>query len=168
MTQMSGSKALIESLERQKVTTIFGIPGGAVLPIYDTLHDSKIRHILARHEQGAAHAADGYARASGRPGVCMATSGPGATNLVTGIATAYMDSSPVIAITGQVPAYSQNSSYMVGRDSFQEADIVGITTPITKYGHQIRNIKEIPKMVKTAFYIATTGRQGPVNPNRRH
>jgi acetolactate synthase-1/2/3 large subunit len=162
MTQMSGAKALIESLERQKVTTIFGIPGGAVLPIYDALHDSKIRHILSRHEQGAAHAADGYARASGLPGVCMATSGPGATNLVTGIATAYMDSSPVIALTGQVPAYSHNTSYMVGRDSFQEADIVGITTPITKYGHQVRNVKEIPKMVKTAFYIATTGRPGPV------
>jgi acetolactate synthase I/II/III large subunit len=162
MTKMSGAKALIESLERQKVTNIFGIPGGAVLPIYDALHDSKIRHILSRHEQGAAHAADGYARASGLPGVCMATSGPGATNLVTGIATAYMDSSPVVALTGQVPAYSHNTSYMVGRDSFQEADIVGITTPITKYGHQIRNVKEIPKMVKTAFYIATTGRPGPV------
>ena len=162
MTKMSGAKALIESLERQKVTNIFGIPGGAVLPIYDALHDSKIRHILSRHEQGAAHAADGYARASGLPGVCMATSGPGATNLVTGIATAYMDSSPVIALTGQVPAYSHNTSYMVGRDSFQEADIVGITTPITKYGHQVRNVKEIPKMVKTAFYIATTGRPGPV------
>ncbi len=162
MTKMSGAKALIESLERQKVTNIFGIPGGAVLPIYDALHDSKIRHILSRHEQGAAHAADGYARASGLPGVCMATSGPGATNLVTGIATAYMDSSPVVALTGQVPAYSHNTSYMVGRDSFQEADIVGITTPITKYGHQVRNVKEIPKMVKTAFYIATTGRPGPV------
>lgn len=159
---MSGAKALIESLERQKVTSIFGIPGGAVLPIYDALHDSKIRHILSRHEQGAAHAADGYARASGLPGVCMATSGPGATNLVTGIATAYMDSSAVVALTGQVPAYSNNTSYMVGRDAFQEADIVGITTPITKYGHQVRSVKEIPKMVKTAFYIATTGRPGPV------
>lgn len=162
MTKMSGAKALIESLERQKVTSIFGIPGGAVLPIYDILHDSKIRHILSRHEQGAAHAADGYARASGLPGVCMATSGPGATNLVTGIATAYMDSSPVIALTGQVPANSHNTSYMVGRDAFQEADIVGITTPITKYGHQVRSVKEIPKMVKTAFYVATTGRPGPV------
>lgn len=162
MTKMSGAKALIESLERQKVTSIFGIPGGAVLPIYDALHDSKIRHILSRHEQGAAHAADGYARASGLPGVCMATSGPGATNLVTGIATAYMDSSAVVALTGQVPAYSNNTSYMVGRDAFQEADIVGITTPITKYGHQVRSVKEIPKMVKTAFYIATTGRPGPV------
>ena len=162
MTQMSGAKALIESLERQKITEIFGLPGGAVLPIYDALHDSKIRHILCRHEQGAAHAADGYARASGKAGVCMATSGPGATNLVTGIATAYLDSSPVVALTGQVPAFSHNTSYMVGRDAFQEADIVGITTPITKYGHQVRKIKEIPQMVKTGFYVATTGRPGPV------
>ncbi len=162
MTQMSGAKALIESLERQKITEMFGIPGGAVLPIYDALHDSKIRHILCRHEQSAAHAADGYARASGKTGLCMATSGPGATNLVTGIATAYMDSSPVVALTGQVPAYSHNTSYMVGRDAFQEADIVGITTPITKYGHQVRKVKEIPQMIKTAFYIASTGRPGPV------
>ncbi len=162
MTSMSGAKALIESLERQKITEIFGLPGGAVLPIYDALHDSKIRHILCRHEQGAAHAADGYARASGKAGVCMATSGPGATNLVTGIATAYLDSSPVVALTGQVPAFSHNTSYMVGRDAFQEADIVGITTPITKYGHQVRKVKEIPQMVKTAFYVATTGRPGPV------
>ena len=126
MTKMSGSKALIESLERQNVEVIFGILGGAILPVYDTLYHSKIRHILSRHEQGAAHAADGYARASGRPGVCMATSGPGATNLVTGIANAYMDSSPVIAITGQVPSTGVNTSYMIGRDSFQEADIISI------------------------------------------
>jgi len=162
MSQMSGAKAIIEALERQKITEIFGLPGGAVLPIYDALHDSKIRHILCRHEQGAAHAADGYARASGKAGVCLATSGPGATNLVTGIATAHLDSSPLVALTGQVPAFSHNTSYMVGRDAFQEADIVGITTPITKYGHQVRKIKEIPRMIKTAFYIATTGRPGPV------
>jgi acetolactate synthase-1/2/3 large subunit len=131
MTKMSGAKALIESLERQKVEVIFGILGGAILPVYDALFNSKIRHILSRHEQCAAHAADGYARASGRPGVCMATSGPGATNLVTGIANAYMDSSPVIALTGQVPSSGVNTSYVIGRDAFQEADIIGITTPIT-------------------------------------
>ncbi len=163
MTKMTGAKALIEALERQKVTTIFGILGGAILPVYDELCGNKnIRHILARHEQGAAHAAEGYARASGRPGVCMATSGPGATNLVTGIANAYMDSSPVIALTGQVPSKGINSTYMIGRDAFQEADIIGITTPITKYNFQPRSVAEIPRMVNTAFYIATTGRPGPV------
>ena len=162
MTKMSGAKALIESLERQKVDVMFGILGGAVLPIYDHLCKSKIRHILCRHEQGAAHAADGYARASGKAGVCMATSGPGATNLVTGIANAYMDSAPVIALTGQVPTGGINTSYMIGRDAFQEADIIGITTAITKHNFQLRNAAEIPKCVKTAFYIATTGRPGPV------
>jgi len=162
MTKMSGAKALIESLEQQNVKAIFGILGGANLPIYDALCDSKIRHILSRHEQGAAHAADGYARASGKPGVCFATSGPGATNLVTGIANAHMDSSPVIAITGQVPSKGVNTSYMIGRDAFQEADIIGITTPITKYNYQILEAAEIPQTIKTAFYIATTGRPGPV------
>ena len=159
---MSGAKALIESLERQKVNAMFGILGGAVLPIYDHLCKSNIRHILCRHEQGAAHAADGYARASGKAGVCMATSGPGATNLVTGIANAYMDSAPVIALTGQVPAGGVNTSYMIGRDAFQEADIIGITTAITKHNFQLRTAAEIPKCIKTAFYIATTGRPGPV------
>jgi acetolactate synthase-1/2/3 large subunit len=159
---MSGAKAVVESLERQNVKVIFGIIGGTIMPVYDALCDSKIRHILSRHEQCAAHAADGYARASGKAGVCMATSGPGATNLVTGIANAYMDSSPVIALTGQVPAGGSNSSYMIGRDAFQEADIIGITTPITKYNHQVREPAEIPSAVKTAFYIATTGRPGPV------
>jgi acetolactate synthase-1/2/3 large subunit len=159
---MSGAKALIESLEQQNVKAIFGILGGANLPIYDALCDSKIRHILSRHEQGAAHAADGYARASGKPGICFATSGPGATNLVTGIATAHMDSSPVIAITGQVPSKGVNTSYMIGRDAFQEADIIGITTPITKYNYQVLEAAEIPQTIKTAFYIATTGRPGPV------
>jgi acetolactate synthase-1/2/3 large subunit len=162
-TKMSGAKAVVESLERQNVKVIFGIIGGTIMPVYDALCDStKIRHILSRHEQCAAHAADGYARASGKAGVCMATSGPGATNLVTGIANAYMDSSPVIALTGQVPAGGSNSSYMIGRDAFQEADIIGITTPITKYNHQVREPAEIPNAVKTAFYIATTGRPGPV------
>jgi acetolactate synthase-1/2/3 large subunit len=162
MTKMSGSKALIQSLENKNVDVIFGILGGAILPVYDALCDSKIRHILARHEQDAAHAADGYARASGRPGVCMATSGPGATNLVTGIANAYMDSSPVIALTGQVPTMGINSSYMIGKDAFQEADIIGITTPITKHNYQIRDVADIPKTINTAFLIATTGRPGPV------
>ena len=162
MTKMSGAKALIRTLESQNVEVIFGILGGALLPIYDNFYKSKIRHILCRHEQGAAHAAEGYARASGKAGVCMATSGPGATNLVTGIANAYMDSSPVIALTGQVPTTSANTSYMIGRDAFQEADIIGITTPITKHNFQFREAAEIPETVKTAFHIATTGRPGPV------
>jgi acetolactate synthase-1/2/3 large subunit len=161
MTKMSGAKALIESLKREKVDVMFGISGGALLPIHDVLYDSGIRHILARHEQGAAHAADGYARVSGRAGVCMATSGPGATNLVTGIANAYLDSSPIIALTGQVDTYSTASSYMIGRDAFQEADIIGITTPITKYNYQVKSASEIPKAVRTIFHIATTGRPGP-------
>jgi len=157
MARMTGAKALIESLKQQKVDVIFGIPGGAIIPIHDELYDTKeIRHILMRHEQCAAHAADGYARASGRVGVCMATSGPGATNLVTGIANAYMDSSPVIALTGQVPRP------FIGKDAFQETDIVGITTPITKYNFQVSKASEIPRIVKMAFYIASTGRPGPV------
>jgi len=162
MVKMSGAQALVEALKRQNVDVIFGIVGGALLPIHDVLYDSRIRHILVRHEQCAAHAADGYARASGRPGVCMATSGPGATNLVTGIANAYLDSSPVIAFTGQVNTFSANSSYMIGRDAFQEADIIGITTPITKYNYQVTKASEIPKTVRLAFYIATKGRPGPV------
>jgi acetolactate synthase-1/2/3 large subunit len=163
MTKMSGAKALLESLEHHNVEVIFGILGGAILPVYDALcGNKKIRHILARHEQCAAHEAEGYARASGRAGVCMATSGPGATNLVTGIANAYMDSSPVIALTGQIPSSAVNSSYMIGRDAFQEADIIGITSAITKYNYQPRSVSEIPGMVNNAFYIATTGRPGPV------
>ena len=162
-TKMTGANALLDSLERQGVKEVFGILGGAILPVYDALcNHPRIRHILARHEQGAAHAADGYARASGRAGVCFATSGPGATNLVTGIANAYMDSSPVIALTGQVPSSGVNTTYMIGRDAFQEADIIGITTPITKYNYQIRTPAEIPLTVNSAFYIATTGRPGPV------
>src|SRR5512136_299850 len=157
MTKMSGAQTLLESLERQNVEVIFGILGGAILPVYDALcGNKKIRHILARHEQCAAHEAEGYAKASGRAGVCMATSGPGATNLVTGIANAFMDSSPIVAITGQVPRT------MIGKDAFQEADIVGITTPITKYNFQIRETRAIPKTIRTAFHIATMGRPGPV------
>ena len=163
MAKISGAQALLESLEHQKVEVIFGILGGAILPVYDALcGNKKIRHILARHEQCAAHEAEGYARASGRAGVCMATSGPGATNLVTGIANAYMDSSPMIALTGQIPASGVNTSYMIGKDAFQEADIIGITTAITKYSYQPRTVAEIPLTVNNAFYIATTGRPGPV------
>ena len=152
----------MEALKRQNVEVIFGIIGGATLPVYDILYDSEIRHILVRHEQCAAHAAEGYARASGRPGICMATSGPGATNLVTGIANAYMDSSPVIAFTGQVNTYSARTAYMIGKDAFQEADIIGITTPITKHNYQVKKASEIPRTVRAAFLIATTGRPGPV------
>src|SRR5512136_1784015 len=136
---LTGAQIVFESLIREGVEVIFGFPGGTVLPFYDTLPQyPQLRHVLVRHEQGAAHMADGYARASGKPGVCVATSGPGATNLVTGVATAYMDSSPVVAITGQV------TRSMIGRDGFQEADIVGIMTPITKYAFQARSAAEIP------------------------
>ncbi|MCG8399985.1 MAG: biosynthetic-type acetolactate synthase large subunit, partial [Firmicutes bacterium] len=152
----TGAQILIESLRAEGVDTIFGYPGGQVLPIYDALYDADIRHILTRHEQGAAHAADGYARASGRPGVCLATSGPGATNLVTGITNAYMDSVPMVAITGQVP------TSMLGRDSFQEADITGITLPVTKHNYIVKDVRELAKTVREAFYIANTGRPGPV------
>jgi acetolactate synthase-1/2/3 large subunit len=155
--KMTGARALIECLRRESVEVIFGYPGGQLLPIYDELYDVKdIRHILVRHEQGAAHAADGYARASGKVGVCLATSGPGATNLVTGIATAYMDSVPMVAITGQVPTFA------IGKDSFQEVDITGITMPITKHNYLITDAADIPRMVKEAFHIAGTGRPGPV------
>lgn len=154
--KLSGAQILLECLERQGVEVIFGYPGGQVIPIYDALYDSKIRNILVRHEQGAAHAADGYARSTGKIGVCLATSGPGATNLVTGIATAYMDSVPMVAITGQVP------TTLLGGDSFQEADITGITMPITKHNYLVKDIKDLPRVVKEAFHIAGTGRPGPV------
>lgn len=154
--KMSGAKAIIESLRMEKVDVIFGYPGGQVLPLYDELYDADIRHILVRHEQAAAHAADGYARATGKAGVCLATSGPGATNLVTGIATAYMDSVPIIAITGQVPRP------LIGNDAFQEANITGITLPITKHNYLVQDTKDIPRIFKEAFYIAQTGRPGPV------
>lgn len=153
---MSGAKACIEALKREKVKTVFGLPGGAVLPIYDELRSSGIKHILVRHEQCAAHMADGYARVSGKVGLCIATSGPGATNLVTGIATALMDSSSIVAITGQVPRND------VGHDAFQEADITGVSTPITKHNLQVTNASEVPQAIRAAFHIASTGRPGPV------
>jgi acetolactate synthase-1/2/3 large subunit len=154
---MSGAQSLITSLECAGAENIFGIPGGAILPAYDPLFDSvKLRHILVRHEQGAGHAAQGYATASGRVGVCMATSGPGATNLVTPLADAYMDSVPVVAVTGQV------SSSAIGTDAFQEADIRGITMPITKHNFLVTDPAEIPRTIAEAFYIASTGRPGPV------
>ncbi len=156
MVELSGARALIKALEMEGVEVIFGMPGGANLPIYDELYSSSIRHILIRHEQSAAHMADGYARIRRKAGVCLATSGPGATNLVTGIATAYMDSSPMVAITGQVPRE------MIGKDAFQECDIVGICTSITKYCFQPMSAKVIPETVKKAFYIAESGRPGPV------
>ncbi len=155
-TRMTGAKALIESLYAEKVDVIFGYPGGVLLPIYDELFDADINHILVRHEQAAAHAADGYARATGKVGVCLATSGPGATNLVTGIATAYMDSVPMVAITGQVP------SSMIGNDAFQEANITGITLPITKHNYLVTDVNDLPRIIKEAFHIASTGRPGPV------
>jgi len=156
MNEISGATALLTALEKEKVEYIFGLPGGANLPIYDALVDSKIRHILVRHEQSAAHMADGYARIKRKAGVCFATSGPGATNLVTGIATAYSDSSPIVAVTGQV------ALPMIGKDAFQEIDIIGITNPCTKYSFQPRVATEIPEVVKKSFYIAESGRPGPV------
>ena len=156
ISELTGADALIKALEYEEVEGIFGLPGGANLPIYDSLYDSDIRHLLVRHEQNAAHMADGYARASRKPGVCFATSGPGATNLITGIATASADSSPIIAITGQV------ASDMIGKDAFQECDIIGIATPVTKYTYQPLTSAEVPQVVKNSFYIATSGRPGPV------
>jgi len=153
---MTGAQSLVKSLESAGVDVVFGIPGGAILPLYDPLMDSTIRHILVRHEQGAGHAATGYAQATGRVGVCMATSGPGATNLVTPIADAYMDSVPLVAITGQVASSS------IGTDAFQEADIVGITLPITKHNYLVTDPAQIPRVIAEAFHIASTGRPGPV------
>jgi acetolactate synthase-1/2/3 large subunit len=153
---MKGAQIFVECLKREGVEVIFGYPGGAVLPLCDVLYDSGIRFILTRHEQGAAHAADGFARSSGKVGVCLATSGPGATNLVTGIATAYMDSVPIVAITGQV------ATHLIGNDAFQEVDTTGITRPITKHNYLIKDVSEIPRVVREAFYIAKTGRPGPV------
>ncbi|GEK34354.1 biosynthetic-type acetolactate synthase large subunit [Kurthia sibirica] len=152
----TGADIFIESLKKQHVEIIFGYPGGAVLPLYDALYRNPIRHILARHEQGAIHAAEGYARVSGLPGVVIATSGPGATNLVTGITDAMMDSIPLVVFTGQV------ATTVVGTDAFQEADIVGITQPITKHNYQIKDVQDLPRIVKEAFHIASTGRKGPV------
>src|SRR4051812_9170991 len=157
MSEITGAESLVKSLEAAGAENVFGIPGGAILPAYDPLLDStKIRHILVRHEQGAGHAAQGYAVATGRVGVCMATSGPGATNLVTPIADAYMDSVPMVAITGQVASAS------IGTDAFQEADIRGITMPITKHNYLVTDPAQIPRAIAEAFHIAATGRPGPV------
>src|SRR3954465_10937164 len=153
---LTGAQALVRSLERVGADVVFGIPGGAILPAYDPLYDSKaVRHILVRHEQGAGHAAEGYAMVTGKVGVCMATSGPGATNLVTAIADAYMDSVPIVAITGQVGSNS------IGTDAFQEADIRGITMPITKHNYLVTRADDIPRVIAEAFHIASTGRPGP-------
>ena len=156
--QLTGSEILVECLKEQGVDTVFGYPGGAILNIYDALykHSGEIRHILTSHEQGAAHAADGYARATGKVGVCMATSGPGATNLVTGIATAYMDSVPMVAITANV------TLPLLGKDSFQEVDIAGVTMPITKHGYIVKNVEILADTIRKAFHIARSGRPGPV------
>jgi acetolactate synthase-1/2/3 large subunit len=152
----TGAEILVQTLLEEGVEVIFGFPGGVVLNIYDVLFDAPIRHVLTRHEQGAAHAADGYARATGKVGVCMSTSGPGATNLVTGIATAYMDSIPLVALTGQV------ATGLIGGDAFQEADIVGITRPITKHSYLVKDVNDLARIVHEAFHIARTGRPGPV------
>ncbi|HHV77320.1 MAG TPA: biosynthetic-type acetolactate synthase large subunit [Syntrophothermus lipocalidus] len=154
--RMKGAEVLLRCLKEEGVEVIFGYPGGAVLPIYDALYSSEIKHVLVRHEQGAAHAADAYARVSGKVGVCLATSGPGATNLVTGIATAYMDSVPLVAFTGQV------ATHLIGRDAFQEADITGITLPITKHNYLVKRSEDLVRIIKEAFYIARTNRPGPV------
>ena len=154
--KMKGSQILLKMLEEEKVDLIFGYPGGAVLDIYDQLYKSKLKHILVRHEQGAVHAADGYARATGKVGVCLVTSGPGATNTVTGIATANMDSIPVVVFTGQVP------TTLIGNDAFQESDITGITRPCTKHNFLVRSVEELAATIKEAFHIARSGRPGPV------
>jgi acetolactate synthase-1/2/3 large subunit len=156
MENMSGAKALMKALEKEGVKEVFGLPGGANLPMYDELYKSNIRHILVRHEQSAAHMADGFGRVSRKAGVCFATSGPGATNIITGLATAQADSAPMIAVTGQVPVK------MIGRDAFQESDIIGISNPVVKYAFQPREAGEIPEVVKKGFYIAETGRPGAV------
>ena len=155
--ELTGAQIVIECLKEQGVDTVFGYPGGAILNVYDELYKhQEIRHILTSHEQGASHAADGYARATGRVGVCLATSGPGATNLVTGIATAYMDSVPVVAITCNV------TNSLLGKDSFQEIDITGVTMPITKYNFIVKDVNRLAKVIRRAFTIAQTGRPGPV------
>ncbi len=153
---MTGAEVLIRALERQGVEVAFGHPGGAIMPVYDAIYDGDVRHVLVRHEQAGAHAADAYYRASGKPGVVIATSGPGATNLVTGLATAMMDSSAVVAITGNVP------QQLIGTDAFQEADVYGITNPVTKHNYLVKNVQDLPRVVAEAFHIATTGRPGPV------
>ena len=156
--ERTGAQIICEALIREGVDVVFGIPGGAIMPFYHALpeYDDRLRHILCRHEQGAGHAAEGYARASGKVGVCVATSGPGATNLVTPIADAWMDSTPIVAVTGQV------SSLALGKDAFQETDITGITVPITKHNYLVTRPEDLPLVFKEAFHIASTGRPGPV------
>ncbi|MDR3195597.1 MAG: biosynthetic-type acetolactate synthase large subunit [Endomicrobium sp.] len=156
MEKKTGAQILVESLLKENVEVVFGLPGGQALPIFDAMHGSKLNFILTRHEQAASHMADGYARSTGKPGVCIVTSGPGATNIVTGLATAYMDSVPMIAISGQV------ATSVIGQDAFQEADTIGITRPITKHNFLVKDVKDLAKTIKEAFYIATTGRPGPV------
>ncbi len=156
MAKMTGAQAVVEAFTREKVDFVFGLPGGACLPLYDALYDAKFKVILVRHEQGAVHMAEGYARSTGRPGVVVVTSGPGATNTVTGLADAYMDSIPLVVITGQV------KSFLIGNDAFQEADVTGITRPITKHNYLVKDVKDLPRVLKEAFYIATHGRPGPV------
>src|SRR5690348_8668231 len=154
--KLTGAQALIKSLEMQEVEVLFGLPGGAILPVYDPIIDSPIRHILVRHEQGAGHMAEGYAQATGRPGVAMVTSGPAATNIVTPLCNAYMDSTPIVVITGQVPFAA------IGTDAFQECDTVGITRSVTKHNELVTRAQDIPMAVRQAFHIGTTGRPGPV------
>ena len=156
--RITGSEAIVKCLLEENVKTVYGYPGGAIMPLYDEFYkyQDKIHHVLTRHEQGATHAAQGYARISGDVGVAIATSGPGATNLITGIADAQIDSTPLVCITGQVP------SHLLGSDAFQETDIVGISTPVTKWNHQITKASEIPEVLAKAFYIAKSGRPGPV------
>ncbi len=156
MSKMTGAKAVVEAFTKENVEFVFGLPGGACLPLYDALYDAKFKVILVRHEQGAVHMAEGYARATGRPGVVVVTSGPGATNTVTGLADAYMDSIPLVVVTGQV------KSYLIGNDAFQEADVTGITRPITKHNYLVKDVNDLPRVLKEAFYIATHGRPGPV------
>ena len=156
MGKLTGSEILLESLHRQNVEVIFGLPGGAVLPLYDALYSAGVRHLLVRHEQAAAFAADGYARATGKPGVLLVTSGPGATNVMTGLTSALMDSIPVVALTGQVPAS------MIGKDGFQEADTIGISLPCTKQNFAAKSAAEIPSIIQRAFRAAVSGRPGPV------
>ena len=155
--KMNGAQAVLECLRKEGVDLIFGYPGGVVLKLYDEIYKENFPHILTGHEQGAVHAADGYARATGKVGVVIATSGPGAANLITGIATANMDSIPIVCITGQV------ANPAIGKDSFQEVDVCGITTPITKHNYLVKNVKELPRVIKEAFFIARTGRPGPVS-----
>ncbi len=153
--KLTGAQILVKMLHEEKVDTIFGFPGGAVIDIYDELLNTDINHYLVRHEQGGVHAADGYARVSGKVGVCLVTSGPGATNAVTGIATAYMDSIPLVVLSGQVP------THLIGNDAFQEVDIVGISRPCTKHNYLVKQTSDLARIIKEAFYIARSGRPGP-------